>query len=161
MTLTPSNSHLIISGYFNQKKTSVIKRCIVRSKYQPLGTIFWNCIFFNNSRENDAITKKTGMGIWDDSVLIALTFQPKKPFVNWIYQAVKETLFSGDIFPNSNLFFTKDAKMLSICISYVRRILFTPYHLGSIDSIRPYNTPGAGVGSRWKSFISCLPYINR
>ena len=112
----------------------MIKRCIVRSKYQPLGTIFWNCIFFNNSRENDAITKKTGMGIWDDSVLTALTFQLKKPYVNWRYSALKETLLFGDISPISNSFFTKDAKMLSICISYVRTILLTPYHSGTITS---------------------------
>ena len=112
----------------------MIKRCIVRSKYQPLGTIFWNYIFFNNSRKNDAITKKTGMGIWDDSVLTALTFQPKKPYVNWRFYTLKETLLFGDISPISNSFFTKDAKMLSICISYVRTILLTPYHSGTITS---------------------------
>ena len=95
----------------------MIKQRIVRSKYQPLGTIFWNYIFFNNSRKNDAITKKTGMGIWDDSVLTALTFQPKKPYVNWRYYALKETLLFGDISPISNSFFTQHAKILSIGIS--------------------------------------------
>ncbi len=54
----------------------------MRCMYQPLGTIFWNYIFFNNSWNNDAITKKIGMGIWDDNVLTALTFQQKKPY--WI-----------------------------------------------------------------------------
>ena len=106
-------------------------RCIVRSKYQPSGTIFWKCIFFYNTRENDAITKKTGMGIWDDSVLLALTFQF---YVNWRYSALKETLLFGDISPISNSFFTKDAKMLSICISYVGTILLTPYHSEKITS---------------------------
>ena len=112
----------------------MIKRCIVRNKYQPLGTIFWNCIFFNNSREKDAITKKTGMGIWDDIVLTAVTFQSTKPYVNWRFYTLKETLLFGDISPISNSFFTKDAKMLSISISYVRTILLTPYHSGTITS---------------------------
>ena len=112
----------------------MIKRCIVRSKYQLLGTIFWNYIFFNNSRKNDAITKKTGMGIWDNSVLIALTFQLKKPYVNWRFYTLKETLLFGDISPTSNSFFTKDAKMLSICIGYVRTILLSPYHSETITS---------------------------
>ena len=112
----------------------MIKRCIVRSKYQPLGTIFWNYIFFNNSRKNDAITKKTGIGIWDDIVLTAVTFQSKKPYVNRRFYTLKEILLFGDISPISNSFFTKDAKMLSICISYVRTILLTPYHSGTITS---------------------------
>ena len=112
----------------------MIKRCIVRRKYQPLGTIFWNYIFFNNSRKNDAITKKTGTGIWDDSVLTALAFQPNKLYVNWRYYALKETLLFGDIFAISNWFFTKDAEMLSIYIGYVRTILLTPYRSGTITS---------------------------
>ena len=112
----------------------MIKRCIVRSMYQPLGTVFWIYINFNIFLKNDAITKKTGMGIWDDSVLTALTFQSKKPYVNWRFYTLKETLLFGGISPISNSFFTKDAKMLSICISYVRTILLTPYHSGTITS---------------------------
>ena len=112
----------------------MIKRCIVRSKYQPLGTIFWNYIFFNNSRKNDAITKKTDMGIWDDIVLTAVTFQSKKPYLNRRFYTLKEILLFGDISPISNSFFTKDAKMLPICISYVRTIFLAPYHSGTITS---------------------------
>ena len=80
------------------------------------------------------LPKKTGMGIWDDSVLTALTFQSKKPYVNWRFYTLKETLLFGDISPVSNSFFTKHAKMLSICISYVRTILLTPYHSRTITS---------------------------
>ena len=54
------------------------------------------------------------MGIWDDSVLTALTFQPKKPFANQIYYALKETLLFGDISIISNA----HATFFDICIIF-------------------------------------------